>query len=76
MSSLNLFGILVSIIPLLFWLIPFVLIVIIVMTYRKNSKRAEERLKIEQQQTFTLQQQVNNLTERIGKIENLLREVD
>ena len=39
-------------------------------------KRAEEKLKIEKQQTFTLQNQVTELTTRVEKLENVLREVD
>lgn len=57
-------------------LIPIILIIFALVAYKKSMKRAEEKLKIEKQQTFTLQNQVTNLTTRVEKLENLLREVD
>lgn len=59
-----------------FLAIPLILVVVIYQAYKKNVKHAEERLNIEKQQTFNLQKQVNELNERVGKIENLLKEVD
>lgn len=41
-----------------------------------NVKCAEERLDIEKQQTFNLQKQVDELNDRVRKIEKLLKEVD
>ena len=57
-------------------LIPIILIIFALVAYKKSMKRAEEKLKIEKQQTFTLQNQVTDLTTRVEKLENLLREVD
>lgn len=57
-------------------LIPIILIIFALVAYKKNMKRAEEKLKIEKQQTFTLQNQVTELTTRVEKLENVLREVD
>lgn len=57
-------------------LIPIILIIFALVAYKKSMKRAEEKLKIEKQQTFTLQNQVTELTTRVEKLENLLREVD
>ena len=57
-------------------LIPIILIIFALTAYKKSMKRAEEKLKIEKQQTFTLQNQVTELTTRVEKLEKLLREVD
>ncbi len=57
-------------------LIPIILIIFALVAYKKSMKRAEEKLKIEKQQTFTLQNQVTELTTRVEKLENILREVD
>lgn len=57
-------------------LIPIILIIFALIAYKKSMKRAEEKLKIEKQQTFTLQNQVTDLTTRVEKLENVLREVD
>ena len=57
-------------------LIPIILIICALVAYKKSMKRAEEKLKIEKQQTFTHQNQVTELTTRVEKLENVLREVD
>ena len=64
------------IIALGFMAIPIILVVLFYKAYKKNVTRAEERLNIEKQQTFILQKQVDELNERLIKIENLLKEVD
>ena len=64
------------IIALLSLAIPVILIVLIYKAYKKNTNRVEERLKIEKQQTFNLQKQVDELNVRLGKVEKLLKEVD
>ena len=56
--------------------IPIILVVLVYKLYKKNTKRAEERLNLEKQQTFNLQRKVDELNERVVKIENLLKEVD
>jgi uncharacterized membrane protein YciS (DUF1049 family) len=70
----------IMILPALFALlsfaIPIILVVLFYRAYKKNTNRAEERLKIEKQQTFNLQKQVDELNERVGKIESLLKEVE
>lgn len=70
----------VSLVPLIFMLvtmaIPIILVVLFYKAYKKSVNRAEERLNLEKQQTFILQKQVNELNERVIKIENLLKEVD
>lgn len=54
-----------------------ILFIISVFTaYKRNLKRADERLHLEQQQTLHLQKQVDDLNERVRKVESLLREVD
>ena len=64
------------IIALGFMAIPIILVVLFYNAYKKNVTSAEERLNIEKQQTFILQKQVDELNERLIKIENLLKEVD
>lgn len=39
-------------------------------------KRGEERLNAEKHQTFNLQKQVDELNERVSKIESRLKEID
>lgn len=75
-SGLNLGDIVATIVTLGFIIVPIILIVIFYRAYKKNVKRAEERLNVEKQQTFNLQKQVNELNERVGKIESILKEVD
>ncbi len=65
-----------TIIMLGFMVVPIFLVVLFYRAYKKNVKRAEERLNVEKQQTFNLQKQVDELNERVGKIESLLKEVD
>ena len=74
--GVNLGDIVATIIILGFMVIPIILIVLLYRVYKKNAKRAEERLNVEKQQTFNLQKQVDELNERVGKIESLLKEVD
>jgi uncharacterized protein YoxC len=64
------------IIALGFMAIPIILVIFFYKAYKKNIKRSEERLNIEKQQTFNLQKQVDELNDRVGKIESLLKEVD
>ncbi|MCL1696451.1 MULTISPECIES: hypothetical protein [unclassified Lysinibacillus] len=65
-----------TIIMLGFMVVPIFLVVLFYRAYKNNVKRAEERLNVEKQQTFNLQKQVDELNERVGKIESLLKEVD
>ncbi len=69
-----------SLLPIIIMLvsiaIPIILVVLFYKVYKKNVMRAEEQLNLEKQQTFTLQKQVDELNERVIKIENLLKEVD
>lgn len=57
-------------------IVPIIFIALFYTLYKKNGKRAEERLEIEKQQTFQLQKQVDELQTRVEKIELLLKEVD
>ncbi len=65
-----------TIVVLGFILSPIILVIFIYKAYKRNEKRAEERLNIEKQQTYTLQQQVHSLNERLIIIEKMLKEVD
>jgi len=75
-SGVNIGDLVATIVMLGFMVIPIILVVLFYKAYKKNVKRAEERLKVEKQQTFNLQKQVDELNERVGKIESLLKEVD
>mgnify|MGYP003442486899 FL=1 len=75
-SGVNVGDLVATIVMLGFMVIPIILVVLFYRAYKKNVKRAEERLKVEKQQTFNLQKQVDELNERVGKIESLLKEVD
>jgi|GEM_PF-1583285 len=75
-SGVNFGDIVATITVLGFIAIPVFLIFFIYKAYKKNTKRAEEKLNIEKQQTFILQKRVDELNERVNKIENLLKEVD
>ena len=75
-SGVNIGDLVATIVMLGFMVIPIILVVIFYRTYKKNAKRAEERLKVEKQQTFNLQKQLDELNERVDKIESLLKEVD
>ena len=75
-SGVNIGDLVATIVMLGFMVIPIILVVLVYRAYKKNVNRAEERLKVEKQQTFNLQKQVDELNERVGKIESLLKEVD
>ncbi|OCS84919.1 hypothetical protein [Caryophanon tenue] len=75
-TSVNIGDVVATIVMLGFMVIPIILVVLFYRAYKKNVKRAEERLKVEKQQTFNLQKQVDELNERVRKIEKLLKEVD
>lgn len=74
-TSVNVGDLVTTIVMLGFLAVVIILIVSIYKTYKKNVKRAEERLNVEKQQTFNLQKQVDELNDRLGKIEKLLKEV-
>ena len=73
-SNVNMGDIVATIFTLGFMVIPIILVVLIYRAYKKNVQRAEERLNIEKQQTFNLQKQVDELNDRVGEIEKLLKE--
>ena len=75
-SNVNMGDIVATIFTLGFMVIPIIVVVLIYRAYKKNVQRAEERLNIEKQQTFNLQKQVDELNDRVRKIEKLLKEVD
>lgn len=75
-SGFNVGDIVATIVTLGFMIVPIILIVLFYKAYQKNGKRAEERLAAEKQQTFNLQIQVNELQERVAKIEKSLKEVE
>lgn len=75
-SSVNVGDVVVTIVTFGFIAFIIIFLVSIYRAYKKNVKRAEEKLSVEKQQTFNLQKQVDDLNERVGKIENLLKEVD
>ncbi|MEH7120502.1 hypothetical protein V7128_24235 [Neobacillus vireti] len=66
--------------PLILPLLLFIFIIIFVMKIvRRFERRAEERLKLDKENSSLQEQQIkaiNELNERLTKIENLLKEVD
>ena len=56
--------------------LPIIIVIFFYKIYKKSVTRAEERLKLDKQQTFQLQNQLNELNDRVIKIEKLLKEVD
>ncbi|GGG11515.1 hypothetical protein GCM10007425_02290 [Lysinibacillus alkalisoli] len=75
-TIVNIGDVVATIIMLGSMVIPIILVILFYRAYKKNAKRSEERLNIEKQQTFNLQKQVDELNDRVGKIEKLLKEVD
>ena len=75
-SGVNVGDIVATIVTLGSMVVPIILVVLFYRAYKKNVKRAEERLNVEKQQTFNLQKQIDELNERVGKIESLLKEED
>lgn len=76
MAIFNLGDFFATFVMLGFILIPIILVIVIYKAYKRNEKRAEQHLMIEKQQTFTIQQQVDSLNERLIVIEKMLKEVD
>ena len=56
--------------------LPIIIVIFFYKIYKKSVTRAEERLKLDKQQTFQLQNQLNELNDRVIKIEKSLKEVD
>lgn len=75
-SGVNFGDIVATIITLGFIVVPIILVVLFYRAYKKNVKRGEERLNAEKHQTFNLQKQVDELNERVSKIESRLKEID
>ncbi|MEK4387949.1 hypothetical protein MKZ25_19650 [Solibacillus sp. FSL W7-1464] len=75
-TSVNIGDVVATIVMFGFIAVVIIFIVSIYKAYKKNVKRAEERLNVEKQQTFNLQKQVDELNDRVRKIEKLLKEVD
>jgi hypothetical protein len=67
-------------IPFLFFFVPalvfILLLVFVVRTVHRMERRADERLKLEQKNTSLQQQQMREISERLTRIENLLKDVE
>lgn len=72
-TGVNIGDIVATIIILGFMVISIILVVLFYRAYKKNVKRAKDRLNVENQQIFNLQKQVDELNERVEKIESLLK---
>lgn len=72
-SGVNLGDVVATIITLGFIVVPIILLVLFNRTNKKNVQRAEERVNAEKQQTSHLQKQVDQLNERVRKIERMLK---
>ncbi|MFC5602835.1 hypothetical protein [Sporosarcina koreensis] len=76
MSSLgiaSILGLLVSLIPVIIFI---VVIFFIVKTVKGFEKRADEKLALEREQNAILQRKLNELDGRVSVIENVLKEVE
>ncbi|WP_066390977.1 hypothetical protein [Neobacillus mesonae] len=72
----QLFGLGVAFLPLILLI---VLIIFVVRIVRRTERRAEERLKLDRENSIMLKQQmnaINDLNARLTNIEKMLKEVD
>ncbi|MEE1130956.1 MAG: hypothetical protein UHX00_04910 [Caryophanon sp.] len=75
-TSINIGDVIATTIMLGLSIIPIIILFLLYRAYKRNVKRAEQRLQLEKQQTLHLQQQVDSLQARVENIELLLKEVD
>lgn len=65
---------------LVYYLVPFIFVLLIVIfivkTIKRLEKRADEKLALEKENTKLLQSKVVDLEERLSVIEKMLKEVD
>ena len=65
---------------LVYYLVPFIFVLLIVIfivkTIKRLEKRADEKLALEKKNTKLLQSKVVDLEERLSVIEKMLKEVD
>lgn len=66
-------SLLVPLIPILFFIVIFIFLIGII---RRMERRADERLKIDKENTNLLQQQIQEINQRLANIEKTLKEVD
>lgn len=67
------------IVPLIFFILIIILIIFAFRFVRRLEKRAEERLRLDQENAAFQKNQteaINELNERLTKIENMLKEVE
>ena len=69
-TALNIGDVLATIIMLGFMALSFILVIFLYKSFKKNANRAEERFSAEKHELLNLQKQIDELNERIGKIEN------
>ena len=69
-TALNIGDILATLIMLGLMALPFILVIFLYKSFKKNANRAEERFSDEKQEILNLQKQIDELNERLGKIEN------
>ncbi|MBD8036928.1 hypothetical protein H9635_09240 [Solibacillus sp. A46] len=69
-TVLNIGDILATLIMLGVMALPFILVIFFYKSYKKNANRAAKRSSAEKQEILNLQKQIDELNERISKIEN------
>ena len=69
-TALNIGDIMATLIMLGFMALPIILVIFLYKSYKKNVNRAEERFSDEKQGILHLQKQIDELKERVGKMEN------
>lgn len=57
-------------------IIPALIIYFIYKTFKRNEKRAAERLELEKETTVILQKRIEDLNDRVVVIEKMLKEVE
>ncbi|GGA48285.1 hypothetical protein [Psychrobacillus lasiicapitis] len=77
MDGITIFGIFLSLLPLIIFIGIFVaIIVFIVSVVKRFERRADERLALEKENTNLLQSKLNGIDERLSTIEKMLKDVE
>ena len=58
------------------FVVPAIIIFLVYKAFKRNEKRATERLELEKETTVRLQKRVDELNDRVVVIEKMLREVE
>lgn len=77
MDGFTIFGLFLSLLPLIIFIGIFVaIIVFIVSVVKRFERRADERLALEKENTNLLHSKLNGIEERLSTIEKMLKDVE